>query len=96
MQGRNGSMQEKDDERKADAWICQIILEPYYNAAAQALKWFEEGSDGRPLGVTDPILSVLQRRWTQIKIIITEAFDNAINPHTKAESSLLSTRRIVL
>ena len=89
-------MQEQDDERKADAWICRIILEPYFNAAAQALKWFEEGSDGRPLGVTDPILSVLQQRWTQINMIVTEAFDNTINPHTKAESSLLSTRHIVL
>jgi len=89
-------MQEKDDERKADAWICRTILEPYYNAATLALKWFEEGNDGRPLGVTDPILSVLQQRWKQIKKIVTEAFNNDINPHTRTESSLLSARHTVL
>ncbi|MCJ1248619.1 hypothetical protein MMC30_005837 [Trapelia coarctata] len=91
VQGRATSIEEVDDEKKADAWICRQILMTYHNDAIHALKLFRDSCVRRPAGVTDPIRSVLQTRWMQIETMIRNAFNNSINPETRADFSRLWT-----
>lgn len=81
--------QDEDGDRKTDACICRTILMPYHTHAVRALKRFKEGVAERPAGVADSMLSVLQRRWTQIEVMVTKVFNDDINPQTKDEFSSL-------
>ena len=76
-----GETNARDDESKADAYLCEHVLKAYYEEAVFAIAQLKkiEDSINIPLFVRNALI----RRWEQIRTLIRSAFQNGINFETQ-------------
>ena len=82
VEGKEAEMDEERDESKANAYVCQNILDAYYSEATNALECFEE-EEFRDYALPKTISTTLTQRWTQIRSMIRDALKNDIDALTR-------------
>lgn len=82
VEGREEEMEAERDVSKADSWICYKLLDECKIEAENSLEVLEDerikNSD-----LTEAMRTTLIERWTQIRLLIIEAFQNGISKDTK-------------
>ena len=82
MEGREEEMEAERDESKADSWICYKLLDECKIEAEKSLKMLEDERINNS-NLTEMVRTILIERWTQIRLLIIEAFRNGVNEDTK-------------
>ena len=75
-------MEEVRDESKADTYIAVHILDEYADEAKKALAGLAKYGGT----FSEYPLSTLTKRWTQIRELVKEAYDNSIHVWTSEAS----------
>lgn len=73
------------NERRADAYIVTHIMDIYYSEAVNALRCLETMTELEP----EP-RKILVKRWSQIKRLILDAFNQNANLHAGTGLTLRS------
>ena len=82
MEGREDEMETEGDEYKAELWICYKLLDECKIEAENSLEILEDERI-KDSGLTEAMRTILIKRWTQIRLLIIEAFKNGIHEDTK-------------